>query len=292
MDFNNKSPKPTPRETPAEAASPTRQAPSSSGLARKTGLHKEGKSHFIEGSQLLDLIGKAQAGDLSALETIVKAYQKLIARVVHSQFQNLSVIYNQTSNAFLEIDDLLSIAQSAFILAVQTFSPTKSPNFVSFASFKIKFELFQQVKKLQGPFRIPEHIFRKKKFLDAAGIDDPNRNHVISRWATSSRLAAVTSYSSHELPAQLIANGDIDLYELYKMDFLQLIETIFSKQARELFALKIEGFSCKEIALRMKITQKQVSETLRQILGKTTNLEELEERLIRFKEGWRCKEGS
>lgn len=230
----------------------------------------------MDNSELQNLIIEAQKGNEQALKTIVEEFQGLIAKVVYSQFRKLSVAYNETSSSLLEIEDLLSIAQIAFIKAVQTFLPTRNPDFVLYASMKIKFELFQQVKKLQGPVRLPGHIFAKR--------NQQKDNKAISRWWSSSRLAVQSQFSSALLSMQLVDAQDVDLYEIYKKDLLNLIEDAFSTCEKRLFALKMDGLSCKEIAHCLGLSPQKVSQIFRLIIGKTTNLEELEKRLIQVKE--------
>ena len=223
--------------------------------------------------QVEDLIKKAQAGDVQALSAVVTSHQKLIYKVVHSQFKKLAIIYNRASNSTLEVEDLFSIAQSALILAIHAFSPTKNLSFTSFAAYKIKFELFNQVKKLQGPFRLPVHIFSKKKRLleKKEGADPP--------WSRASSFAVSTPYSSCQLSPQLKDDNGTNLYELYREELLDQIRTVFTSKYRDVLALKIDGYSCKEIGALLGISQKQASRIFRRIIGEAHNLDELDERL-------------
>lgn len=236
------------------------------------------KDNFLENSQLQSLLRQAQNGDDSALKEIVLSYQRLITKVVFSLYERLAAVYNKGSVSALEIDDLLSIAQVAFIKAVNTFLPEKNVSFVSFAATRIKFELVDQIKDLQGPLRLPRHIFKKREQLEKNPVAPAS-------WLKSSFQAAANP--SHSIELSEIPDGvreaEPDTYELYKNEFLDLVQLIFSQNYRLLFSLKLEGYSCKEISVFLSISEKQVSKMFRKIIGNARNLDELEDRLVNLK---------
>ena len=238
------------------------------------------KDKFLESSQLQLLLQQAQNGDAEALSEIVLSHQRLITKVVFSQFKRLASVYNKVSSSVLDVEDLLSIAQSAFIQAANAFSPSVKVKFMSYAATKIKFELFEQVKALQVPLRLPRHIFAKRKQLEKNPVPPIS-------WSNNSFQAA--TYLSHSCELSEILETELskepDTYELYKNELLDMIQSIFSEQSRLLFALRIEGYSCKDIGIVLNIPQKRVSKIFRQIIGNTHNLEELEERFLKLKGG-------
>ena len=227
----------------------------------------------LEGKELENLILQTQRGNQhesgTALATIVEAYQGLITKVVHSQYKNLAMSYNSASNSLLAIEDLMAIAQLAFVSAVKTFSLPNS--FISYCSMKIKFALSQFVKEFQGPCYLPEHIYRKRK------------QEANAHWSSSTRRAVNAIYSSEELHSQLRSADDIDLWELYQLELLNLIEKVFSPRVRQIFSLKIQGYSGKEISSLTGLSPRQVSKEFRMVIGETKNLEELENRLLELR---------
>lgn len=223
----------------------------------------------MDNEKLASILQKAQSGDSEAMIELVISYQGLIFKIVHEHFSRLAAVYNSVSTAPLEKDDLLSIAKCAFIEAVYAFSPERGTNFTSFAAFRIRNELFEQIKKLQGPIRLPRHIFDKRRRLE-------KQSHSLT-WRPASLIAASTYLSSCELSTQLPSGEIYD--DLYRTELLNLISAAFSEKDKQLFALRLDGFSCKEIGELLNITQKQASKIFRRIIGNAHTLEELLSRL-------------
>ena len=97
-------------------------------------------------AQEKELLIAAQAGDLQARDTIIKANLRFTIQVARS-YQGMG----------LELEDLIAFANVGLFEAVERFDTTKDFKFITFAVWYVRAELQKALNDLSRTVRIPSH---------------------------------------------------------------------------------------------------------------------------------------
>lgn len=104
------------------------------------------KAPSLTKAQEKELITAAQAGDLKARDTIIKANLRFTIQVARS-YQGMG----------LELEDLIAFANVGLFEAVERFDTSKDFKFITFAVWYVRAELQKALNDLSRVVRIPSH---------------------------------------------------------------------------------------------------------------------------------------
>ncbi len=184
-------------------------------------------------SEVADLIWKSQAGEMRALEELLRIYEKLILRISKRY-------YFQDG----ETDDVIQECRIAFWHSVMNYKNSKSSvSLESFAYICINRRLASALRKRsKGSTRLHNNAMAGKATLDK---------------------------DRYTLTTDLIV-GKEDLEEEYifretREKYLENIRNNISEQCGAIVKLREEGYSYKEIGEKLEITTKKVDNSMRKI---------------------------
>jgi len=179
--------------------------------------------------ELSEQIAKAKEGDSLSLEKIVKQFSPQARALARRSFLVGG-----------DVEDLHQEGLLAIIYAVKAYDEEKNDNFAAFVSMCIRSRIIDTIRSAtRGKHRLlNEAMLSDQETLQqivTEGIDDP-----------------ITSYLERER----------------RTDFRESLAKILSKHQLALLDLYFEGFSYREIAEKLSITEKKVDNTLSTIKSK------------------------
>lgn len=139
----------------------------------------------VDNKTNLELVARAQAGDLDAEDQLVR---------LNWRFINSKTVGPIPGH--LERQDMLQVAAIGFLFAIRTFDPKKAGSLLTHASWKIRGALSRYNANNLHRIRVPLHahtfLFRMKEDLDAGLAGGPRE------WAEASKYEADTVLAAHQ----------------------------------------------------------------------------------------------
>lgn len=226
-----------------------------------------------------NLICKAQSGDNSALEKLVK--------------DNINLVYklaNRYKNTFSDYDDIVSFGTIGLISAIKQFNVSYDTEFSTYAVPLILGEIKRYFRD-DGALRVSRSLKElyiniekiKRKYEEDNNYESPSIEF-ISNELNVSKEDIIMALESHNYPTSLESPIDEDcvLYDVVGeeeneriIDNLDLEKAIMSLNKKEQLFIKLRFFDemkQAEIAKRLFVSQVQVSRMEKKIIEKLKQL--------------------
>lgn len=205
------------------------------------------KATSLSKAQEKELLTAAQAGDLKARDTIIKANLRFTIQVARA-YQGMG----------LELEDLIAFANVGLFEAVERFDTSKDFKFITFAVWYVRAELQKALNDLSRTVRIPSHRTATEEYstksIHTPVGDDENKETYADRFleaeaVKSSRDKADFAYDLQRVLNQLPEKQRIALcmnygigYE-YAKPMEQIAEelNITGERARQLVRMAEKG---------------------------------------------------
>ena len=174
------------------------------------------KAPSLSKSQEKELLTAAQAGDIQARDTIIKANLRFTIQVARA-YQGMG----------LELEDLIAFANVGLFEAVERFDTSKDFKFITFAVWYIRAELQKALNDLSRVVRIPSHKTATEeqhiKSIHTPVGDDENKETYADRYLAadstkSARDKADLRYDLNRALSQLPAKQCAAIKMFYGID--------------------------------------------------------------------------